>query len=83
MGAHNRAFDLAFRLAVATGARARIRRGTAGGYRVEAALPGSLSDEAHRAVLDALASADRYGHRYSDAAQAVWAELDEEREQPG
>ncbi|WP_371479409.1 hypothetical protein [Kitasatospora sp. NBC_00315] len=81
MRAHTKAFDLAFRLAVATGARARVRRGTAGGYRVEAALPGHLSDEAHRAVLDALAGADRYGHQYSEAAQAVWAELDEDREQ--
>ncbi|MFC8455209.1 hypothetical protein [Kitasatospora sp. NPDC057223] len=83
MRANYRAFDLAIRLASATGTRPRVRRGPAGGYRVDAALPGSLSDEAHLAVLAALAGADRYGHRYTDAAQAVWAELDEELEQSG
>ncbi|MFD0260009.1 hypothetical protein ACFRKE_20935 [Kitasatospora indigofera] len=46
-------------------------------------MPGDLGDEAHGAVLAVLAGADRYGHRYTDAAQAVWAELDEEWEQPG
>lgn len=54
-----------------------------GGFRVEAVVPGDLGEEAHGAVLAVLAGADRYGHRYTDAAQAVWAELDEEWEQSG
>ncbi|MFI6448159.1 hypothetical protein [Kitasatospora sp. NPDC050543] len=78
-----RAFDLAIRLAAATGTRVRLTRRPEGGYRVDAPLPQELSEEAHEAVLDALAAADRYGHRYTDEAQAVWAELDEAGEQPG
>ncbi|GAA0693756.1 hypothetical protein GCM10010193_55530 [Kitasatospora atroaurantiaca] len=75
-----RVFDVANRLATATGTRARIRRRPEGGYRVEAALPGGLTDEAQLAILAVLAAADRYGHQYSDTAQGVWAEFDEERE---
>jgi len=73
-----RVFDLASRLATAAGARVHIRRRADGGYRVEAALPGGLSEQAHRDVLAALADADRYGHQYTAAAHRVWAELDEE-----
>ncbi|WP_329498287.1 hypothetical protein [Kitasatospora herbaricolor] len=82
MRAHTKAFDLAVRLAVAAGTRARVRCRREGGFLVEAAVPGDLGDEAHRAVLAVLAGADRYGHRYTDTAQAVWAEFDDEREQP-
>ena len=49
---------------------------------MEATLPGGLTEEAQLAVLAVLAGADRYGHQYSDSAQAVWAEFDEEREFP-
>ncbi|GAA2751504.1 MULTISPECIES: hypothetical protein [Kitasatospora] len=76
-----RAFDLAYRLAVAAGARARVRRRPDGGYRVEAEIPGDLGEEAHRAVLTALAAADRFGHVYLAASHSVWAEIDEESTQ--
>ncbi|WP_354642442.1 hypothetical protein [Kitasatospora camelliae] len=73
-----RVFDLANRLAVAAGTRVRIRRRPGGGYRVEAALPGDLTEQAQQAVLAVLARADRYGHHRTATAQRVWAELDEE-----
>jgi hypothetical protein len=73
-----RVFELANRLAAATGGRARIRQRPGGGYLVEAELPAGLTGEAQRAVLAVLAAADRYGHRFSTTAQRVWAEIDEE-----
>ncbi|MFJ1707296.1 hypothetical protein [Kitasatospora sp. NPDC088346] len=77
-----RVFDLAGRLAAAAGVRARVRRRPGGGgYRVEAPLSGDLGEDAHRAVLVALADADRFGHEYSDAAQLVWAEVDDDSEE--
>ncbi|WP_156179032.1 hypothetical protein [Saccharothrix sp. ST-888] len=75
-----RVFDLANRLAVAAGARARVRL-RPGGYLVEVSLPAGLTEEQELAVLAVLADADRCGHRYSAAAEKVWAEFDEEREQ--
>lgn len=75
-----RVFDVANRLATAAGTRARIRPRPGGGYRVELALPPGLTTRAQLEVLAALAGADRYGHHYSDTAQRVWAEFDEERE---
>ncbi|MFD9130660.1 hypothetical protein [Kitasatospora sp. NPDC059571] len=73
-----RVFELANRLAAVTGTRARIRQRPGGGYLVEADLPAALAGEEHRRVLDVLAAADRYGHRFSTTAQRVWAEIDEE-----
>jgi hypothetical protein len=75
-------FDLAARLAAATGAEARIRRLPGGGYRVEAALPGEPTDQEHLQVLDVLAAADRYGHRYTAESHTVWAEFDPPQEPP-
>ncbi|GAA4865475.1 hypothetical protein ACGFX4_30275 [Kitasatospora sp. NPDC048365] len=73
-----RAFDLAARLATATGGRARIRRLPGGGFRVEAELPAELDRDAHLEMLAALSSADRFGHQYIATVHLVWAELDEE-----
>ncbi|GAA3024858.1 hypothetical protein GCM10020229_75460 [Kitasatospora albolonga] len=73
-----RVFDLAHRLAVTTGARARVRLRD-GGWRVSVVLPGDLGVEAQLAVLDLLATADRFGHDRTDEAQGVWAEIDHEQ----
>ncbi|WP_441250101.1 hypothetical protein [Kitasatospora sp. McL0602] len=75
-----RVFDVANRLARATGTRARIRLRPGGGYLVELSLPPGMSADAQLAVLTVLADADRFGHHYTDTAQRVWAEFDEERE---
>ncbi len=75
-----RVFDVANRLAMAAGTRARIRLRPGGGYRVDLPLPQGLRVEDQLKVLAALAGADRYGHHYTDAAQSVWAEFDEEQE---
>jgi hypothetical protein len=74
-----RVFDLAARIAAATGTRARIRR-RQGGYLIEAPLPGDLDEAANDAVLAALSAADRFGHQFRDSAQEVWAELDDDQE---
>ncbi|MDP9948888.1 hypothetical protein J2S51_001642 [Streptomyces sp. DSM 41269] len=47
-------------------------------FRVEADLPGELSEAAHAAVLAALATADRYGHRLTRTSEYVWAEISRE-----
>ncbi len=47
-------------------------------FRVEADLPAELSATAHAAVLAALATADRYGHTRTRAAEYVWAEISRE-----
>lgn len=49
---------------------------------MEASLADDLGEDAHRAVLAALAEADRYGHQYSNAAHLVWAEIDDDSEEP-
>ncbi|MFI5534316.1 hypothetical protein ACIA8O_37850 [Kitasatospora sp. NPDC051853] len=76
-----RVFDLANRLAVTTGARARVRL-REGGWRVSVVLPGDLGVEAQLAVLDLLATADRFGHDRTDEAQGIWAEIDHEQGRP-
>ncbi|MGK4583142.1 hypothetical protein [Kitasatospora sp. HPMI-4] len=76
-----RVYDLADRLAAATGARTRVRPRPGGGYLVEVTLPAGLTEEQELAALDVLSDADRYGHRYSSAVEKLWAEFDEEREQ--
>ena len=73
-------FDLASGLAAVTGAEARIIQLPGGGYRVEAELPGEPETHDHRAVLDLLARADRYGHRYRARTHTVWAEFDPPQE---
>ncbi|QKW21712.1 hypothetical protein HUT16_24005 [Kitasatospora sp. NA04385] len=75
-----RVFDLASGLAAATGAEARISRLPDGGYRVEAELSGDPATHDHRAVLDLLGRADRYGHRYRARTHTVWAEFDPPQE---
>ncbi|MER5641206.1 hypothetical protein ABT095_30185 [Kitasatospora sp. NPDC002227] len=77
-----RAFDVANRLARATGGRARISVRPGKGFLVEAALSPELSDEAQLAVLDVLHDADRFGHHYTPTAQHVWAEIDQEPQTP-
>ncbi|MFD0421690.1 hypothetical protein [Streptomyces parvus] len=47
-------------------------------FRVETDLPAELSATAHAAVLAALATADRYGHTRTRAAEYVWAEISRE-----
>ncbi|WP_285739821.1 hypothetical protein [Kitasatospora phosalacinea] len=77
-----RVFDLASRLAAATGAEARIIQLPGGGYRVEAELPGEPEEHDHMTVLQVLARADRYGHRYRARTHTVWAEFDPPQEPP-
>ncbi|KDN83039.1 hypothetical protein [Kitasatospora cheerisanensis] len=77
-----RVFDLAARLAAATGAEARIRRLPGGGYRVEATLPGDPDARDHLVLLDVLSEADRYGHRQTARSHTIWAELDPPQEPP-
>ncbi|WP_371501127.1 hypothetical protein OG871_30045 [Kitasatospora sp. NBC_00374] len=70
------AFALAVRLTGATGTRARVTLGAAGGFRVEAPLPPGMGGEAQAGVVALLRQADRFGHRYRARTQSVWAELD-------
>ncbi|WP_143200318.1 hypothetical protein [Kitasatospora sp. CB01950] len=77
-----RVFDLASRLAAATGAEARIRRLPGGGYRIEATLAGNPDAETHLVLLDVLTEADRYGHRHTARSDTIWAELDPPQEPP-
>ncbi|MFH9756278.1 hypothetical protein ACWGBY_19060 [Streptomyces griseus] len=64
-------------LAAATGTKPRVTTDL-DAFRVEADLPAELSATAHTAVLAALATADRYGHTLSRAAEYVWAEISRE-----
>ncbi|MFC8717637.1 hypothetical protein [Kitasatospora sp. NPDC057198] len=83
-----RAWQIAEHLAKAGGAQARLTA-VPDGYRVELDLlrPDDGSDSGpddHRAVLNALALGDRWGHRYSPpsrnggiARETVWSEVHE------
>ncbi|RKE21324.1 hypothetical protein [Streptomyces sp. TLI_171] len=77
-----RVFELASRLAAATGAEARIHRLPGGTFRIEATLPGEPDDHDHLAVLHVLGQADRFGHSYTDRTHTVWAEFDPPQEPP-
>ena len=89
-----RAWEIAEQLAKAGGAQARLTA-VPDGYHVELDLlrtgndtdnPDSGPDD-HRAVLNALALGDRWGHRYSPpsrnggtARETVWSEVHEAHE---
>ncbi|MFJ1702646.1 hypothetical protein [Kitasatospora sp. NPDC088346] len=73
---YTEAFALAVRLTGATGTRARVTLGAAGGFRVEAPLPPGLGGEAQAGVVALLRQADWFGHRNRAQAESVWAELD-------
>ncbi|GAB2922136.1 hypothetical protein GCM10027028_19810 [Streptomyces sundarbansensis] len=64
-------------LSAATGTEPRVAADLEA-FRVEADLPTELSATAHAAVLAALATADRYGHTRTRAAEYVWAEISRE-----
>ncbi|MFI1187250.1 hypothetical protein [Streptomyces californicus] len=64
-------------LAAATGTEPRATTGV-DVFRVEADLPAQLSEATHAAVLAALATADRYGHRLTRTSEYVWAEISRE-----
>ncbi|MER5867952.1 hypothetical protein [Kitasatospora sp. NPDC002040] len=42
-------------------------------------LPAGISAEAQLAVLDVLATADRFGQDRTGSTQGVWAEIDHEQ----
>ncbi|ORT58492.1 hypothetical protein [Streptomyces sp. CB03238] len=44
--------------------------------RIEVAMPVRLSEPGRRALLSALADADRYGHDITVDGATVWAEID-------
>ncbi|MET9801456.1 hypothetical protein [Streptomyces sp. NPDC006368] len=44
--------------------------------RIAVALPAQLSEAGRRALLTALADADRYGHDLTVEGATVWAEID-------
>ncbi|GGS34095.1 hypothetical protein GCM10010253_04440 [Streptomyces badius] len=64
-------------LGAATGTEPRVAADLHA-FRVEADLPAELSTTAQTAVLAALATADRYGHTRTRAAEYVWAEISRE-----
>ncbi|QKW19313.1 hypothetical protein HUT16_09750 [Kitasatospora sp. NA04385] len=81
-----RAWEIAERLTRAGGGGEARLTVTPDGYRVELDIlrpaDGSPSPDDHRAVLDALALGDRWGHRYSPpsrnngtAHETVWSEV--------
>ncbi|MFC8720620.1 hypothetical protein [Kitasatospora sp. NPDC057198] len=87
-----RAWEIAEQLAKAGGAQARLTA-VPDGYRVELDLLRTDNDaddngpDDHRAVLNALALGDRWGHRYSPpsrnggtARETVWSEVHEVHE---
>ncbi|GAA1174945.1 hypothetical protein F4556_002273 [Kitasatospora gansuensis] len=74
-------FDVANRLARATGGRPRVRLRLDGGWRLYLVLPAGLSADAQLTVLDLLAGADRFGHDRTDTAERVWADFDRDHEQ--
>ncbi|BAJ30924.1 hypothetical protein KSE_51450 [Kitasatospora setae KM-6054] len=75
-------FDLASRLAAATGSEARIIRLPDGGHRVEADYLTAPDPRDHLEVLGVLTQADRYGHRYRNRIHTVWAEFGPPQEPP-
>ncbi|QKW18986.1 hypothetical protein HUT16_07840 [Kitasatospora sp. NA04385] len=79
--AWQRAWEIAERLAAAGGAEAKVTAVPAG-YRVELVITRPHGGDDHRAVLEALALGDRWGHRYSPpsrnngtAHEVVWSEV--------
>ncbi|MER7699545.1 MULTISPECIES: hypothetical protein [unclassified Streptomyces] len=64
-------------LAAATGTEPRVTTDL-DLFHIEAGLPAELSATAHSAVLAALATADRYGHRLTRTSEYVWAEISRE-----
>ncbi|QKW20212.1 hypothetical protein HUT16_15060 [Kitasatospora sp. NA04385] len=76
-----RAWRLAEQLSLAGGGDAKLTT-TPTGYRIELAILRPHGADDHRAVLDALALGDRWGHRYSPpsrndgtARETVWSEI--------
>jgi hypothetical protein len=69
---------LAGMLAAATGSEPRTTEADSW-VRVEADLPDELSNAPRKAILTALATADRYGHTRTAENDTVWAELDTEK----
>lgn len=73
--AKSKAVALAAQLSVLTGHTALIEEFT-DRIRVRIALPAHLTDTCRRALLVALAEADRYGHDVTVERSAIWAEVD-------
>ncbi|WP_051731682.1 hypothetical protein [Kitasatospora phosalacinea] len=84
-----RAWEIAERLVKAGGEEARLTA-VPGGYRVELDIARPHGTDDHRAVLDALALGDRWGHTYSPpsrnhgtARETVWSEIHAAERPPG
>ncbi|MFJ2264598.1 hypothetical protein ACIOKD_41120 [Streptomyces sp. NPDC087844] len=73
--AKSRAVALAAKLAALTEREAHTEE-FADRIRVRVPLPVRLGDVCRRALLMALADADRYGHDMTAQGGAVWAEID-------
>ncbi|QKW22433.1 hypothetical protein HUT16_28150 [Kitasatospora sp. NA04385] len=79
--ARQRAWEIAERLSRAGGGDAKLAT-TPTGYRIELTITRPDDTADHRAVLDALALGDHWGHHYSPpsrnngtAREVVWAEV--------
>ncbi len=70
----SRAREIAGRLTVATGGRARTVE-TADAVRVEADVPTEVTVDVLTAIIAALARADRFGHDRVGTGAVVWAEI--------
>ncbi|QKW21631.1 hypothetical protein HUT16_23510 [Kitasatospora sp. NA04385] len=77
-----RAWEIAEQLARTGGGEARLTVTPDGRYRIELDDLRPHGTDDHRAVLDALALGDRWGHRYSPpsrnggtARETVWSEV--------
>ncbi|WP_336321343.1 hypothetical protein [Streptomyces lavendofoliae] len=63
-------------LAAVAGRQPRAQE-TPGATRIEVGVPLRLGEPGRRALLVALAEADRYGHDITADGETVWAEIDQ------
>ena len=73
---HRCPYCLGRRLTEVTGTLTQLAQRPEGGVRLTTPLPDDLDGNAQVVVVQLLAEADRFGHRYQVGAHSVWAELD-------